>query len=534
MRRILLVLASTWLACGGGGGDDPLPPTDPADLLATLEDLADLGEKRIATPAGAAAGDYLHDRMDEIGLDDVHFEGFRIPAQSVLGSSLAVTVDGVPLDPAPVHEVFYGSSSGTVDGELVYVNYARPADLDGLDLTGKIALVRRNANYHRSSQYRNLIEAGAVAMLYVSAAGDNLIQVGTVTDGWAPEGTIPAVTIGSDDGDALRSALGDGQAVAVAIAVDTEVADGGGRNVIGRIEGREAGEIVIGAHYDTWFTGSVDNGSGVAAVLALADRRARKARPRYSLVFVAYDGEEIALYGGYHYLREHHVVHADPLLAVINFEMPAATEASLLGLGRSAQPVLDDALHAGGLNFVYPAYVTLDVVPDIFGGIIPTDIQGLYRAGVPTVTTATDSPYYHTTADTPDKVDLEMLAGAVDGFDQAVDELLRHDPGEFAGADPALWQLAASVQGEPAAGPLRVEVTVRDAAGAVQADAAVSGSLLYDDFWFASAAAATTDADGRVTLEFDTDAAPAGSGARFVHLAAGREWPLVEAMLPVD
>ena len=68
---------------------------------------------------------------------------------------------------------------------------------------------------------------------------------------------------------------------------------GGLRNVIGTVRGREPGYVVVGAHYDTkeipGFVGANDGASGTAVVAELA-RSIR--RPRHTVRFVFFDGEE--------------------------------------------------------------------------------------------------------------------------------------------------------------------------------------------------------------------------------------------------
>jgi glutaminyl-peptide cyclotransferase len=68
---------------------------------------------------------------------------------------------------------------------------------------------------------------------------------------------------------------------------------GGLRNVVGTVRGREPGYIVVGAHYDTkdipGFVGANDGASGTAVVAQLA-RTMR--RPRHTIRFVFFDGEE--------------------------------------------------------------------------------------------------------------------------------------------------------------------------------------------------------------------------------------------------
>ncbi len=65
------------------------------------------------------------------------------------------------------------------------------------------------------------------------------------------------------------------------------------RNVVGTVRGREPGYIVVGAHYDTkdieGFVGANDGAAGTAVVTELA--RTLK-RPRHTIHFVLFDGEE--------------------------------------------------------------------------------------------------------------------------------------------------------------------------------------------------------------------------------------------------
>ena len=72
-----------------------------------------------------------------------------------------------------------------------------------------------------------------------------------------------------------------------------ESVPGGLRNVVGTVPGREPGYVVLGAHYDTkdipGFVGANDGASGTAVAAQLA-RTIR--RPRHTVKFVFFDGEE--------------------------------------------------------------------------------------------------------------------------------------------------------------------------------------------------------------------------------------------------
>jgi aminopeptidase YwaD len=516
-------LAALLIGCSSPA---PLGPTDQKKLAQTLVDLAAMGPKHAGTDGTAQAARYLVARMKALGLGQVHTESFRFPRWDLDSSSLAVSIDGAEM--APGFDVFEASGSGHADAPLVWAATAHDSDLAGLDLAGKIALVARDPGFHRAAQLRNVAAHGAAAMIMLSIAPANLRQVGSVRFTFESADAIPALTVGADDGKMLQDALTANRSVRGVVDVAARSTPADGQNVVARLDGERPEQIVIGAHYDTWFAGATDNGSGVAELLALAERRRHKPRARYTLVFVAYDGEEVALYGGYDYLRKHKIVAADPILAVLNLETPSAKDATLLGLGRSNQPVLDDALLGAGLNFLYNLYAGLEVVAELLGGILPTDIQGAYRSGVPTVSTAVTGPYYHTVEDTPDKVDLQLLADSTDGFDAALDALMSAEPSAFAAVDDRLWTAAVTLG---AGDPLTVEATVADGDGALQAGVPAHAALLYDDFFVAAEADALTDGGGRAQFQFPAAVAQMGSGNRFVHVTAGPRYPMVEKIL---
>jgi aminopeptidase YwaD len=515
-----VALAAVLLASVVACGDDPkpLPPTDPAELQKTLDALAAFGQKQPGTPAGQQASQYIDERFRALGLTDVHEEMFTVPAWNA-AKSFSVTIDGV--DMSPGFDVFEASGSGTIDGPIVDVGSAMDADLEGVDLTGKVALVKRETSFHRSAQLRNVHAHGAAAMLYLSVAPQNLRQVGSVRFGWNEMEAIPAITIGAGDGATIKNALAANKTVVAHVNVQATSTPVSAINVVGKIPGERPEMIVMGAHYDSWFTGSSDNGSGVAELLQVASRRMQRGKPHYTLVFVAYDGEETGLYGGYDFYRKHKIVAGDPILAVMNFESPSALNPDIAGLAHSNQPKLDEALQQAHLRQIYALYAGMEIVAQLFGGIIPTDIQGSYRGGTPTVSTAVTNPYYHTVNDTPDKVDLQLLVDSTDAFDNAIDYLGKLTPTDLAVHDPQLWTADVTVSGAQAT------VVVKNGTGAPAANAGVQANVMHDDFLLTGQATATTDANGMATITL-----PAGTGPnRFLHITAGPTYPLVETIV---
>jgi hypothetical protein len=497
------------------------------ELRATLEDLAAFGEKRAGTPAGARAAEYLRARMVTLGLQAVRTEPFAFPAHEVTAAALELEVAGIARELS--YSLLEASGAGRFDDELVYVGWATDEELASAAVRGKVALIARNPLFHRSTQYANVAAAGAQAMLTISTAPNNHRQVGSVRRTWEAMGPIPAFSIGGDDGSCLRAAAQAGRAVRVRGQVAAEVTRGQGRNVLGVVPGVEPAVIVVGAHFDTWFAGATDNGGGVAAMLALAGRRARRGRGRYTLVFVGWDGEELALYGGYHFLRRHAL--DERPLAVIDFETPSALQAQAYGLARSTQAPLVQAIERTGLADLFALNIDMELVPELFGGVIPTDIQGLYRAGAAAVATAVDAPWYHTVEDTPDKVDLPRLAETVLAFDRLIDALMAPGAGERLRArDAALWQLqvAARVDGAE----LLIEVRTCDCAGRPCVDARVTVTLFHDDFFASAEAAANSDGEGAARVRFG--AALARGERRFVHVTAGDRFARAETAVAVE
>src|SRR5262249_6889928 len=145
--------------------------------------------------------------------------------------------------------------------------------------------------------------------------------------------------------------------------------------------------------------------------------------------------------------------------------------------------------------------------------------------------TAVDAPYYHTMEDTPDKVDLDMLAKAVDAFDAALLQLSDEPPARFDGQDDQLWTADVALAPRAAGEPLVVTAAVHDTFGRAAAAAPVAADLLYDDFFEGGHVEGVTDANGQARLVFSPEAAASGAGRRFVHFSSGPIYPLVERVL---
>ena len=110
-----------------------------------------------------------------------------------------------------------------------------------------------------------------------------------------------------------------------------------GRNVVALLEGSDpklkAQTVILTAHHDHMgssnghiYYGADDNASGVAGLLEVARAMTRaNARPKRSILFLAYDGEERIFLGSYFYVT-HPVVPLSQTIATINLDMIGRNE----------------------------------------------------------------------------------------------------------------------------------------------------------------------------------------------------------------
>jgi hypothetical protein len=108
------------------------------------------------------------------------------------------------------------------------------------------------------------------------------------------------------------------------------------QNIMGCIKGHSRPDslLVITAHYDhlgrmgseTYFPGANDNASGVALLLQIAKHFAQKKnQPRYTLVFLAFGGEELGLLGS-DYFVNHPPIPLKNIKFLLNFDLAGTGE----------------------------------------------------------------------------------------------------------------------------------------------------------------------------------------------------------------
>ena len=213
----------------------------------------------------------------------------------------------------------------------------------------------------------------------------------------------------------------------------------------------ESGIVIVGAHYDSVYgaPGANDNGSGVAALVELA-RLVRDWQPRHTWRFVLFVNEEppyfkTDLMGSYAYAQRSQT-RGEPIVAMFSLETigyysdaPGSQHypfplglfypnrgdflAFVANLGSRA--LLHKTIGAFRELAQFPSEGV--AAPAWIPGVDWSDQWAFWRAGFQALMITDTAPYryphYHTSRDTPDKVDYDRLARIVRGLERTFRDL---------------------------------------------------------------------------------------------------------------
>ena len=361
-----------------------------------------------------------------IGLENVHTESWQLFRGWTRISAAAELL-------SPVHRRLMIDSMGWagstprggVEAEVVPVNaYQLPDEVKRNETSwqGKILLLiqrgtppsdRLAARAKLGDFLREAYRAGALAVIGgqggSKAAGMHLTHTGMLGVDVLFE--IPVVSMAAEDQSQLERYLVAGQSPRLHLDIQNAFTDGpvSSANVVGEIRGSANPEqvVVVGGHLDSWdlASGSTDNGCGVATTLGAAEAILKAGfKPRRTIRFVLFTGEEQGDDGSFNYVRRH------------KDEMPNHLAAIILDDGQG--PVTGFAL--GGRNDLIAAVQRFAESLNAFGAlsvddetVFDTDTGPFILAGLPGIGLRQDSPQYeythHSAVDTFDKIQPDVL-----------------------------------------------------------------------------------------------------------------------------
>lgn len=292
------------------------------DATRALKDLKRLTEDVIKTPSGVGDASIVSGSVEEVAMAGDIAASFRTmgldvrteeyPVRAYRYDPVTLRANGSPIAAISLH------ATGTTWGRRDGVDFARGNEAGGHRLhvalvdagggyaadyakigavRGKAVLVRRELVDWPPPQITEAAQRGAAAIIFYDHPSSGK-QVDALRQDslWAHE-QLPTVAISIRSAKDLQRQLAAGS-VRIELDNHMQVGDGTSRNVVAMLRGTDYPDewVVVSAHFDRWFQGSLDDTSGVAALLEVARAFTEvKAHPRRSILFVAAGSEEAGL-----------------------------------------------------------------------------------------------------------------------------------------------------------------------------------------------------------------------------------------------
>ncbi|WP_223877936.1 M20/M25/M40 family metallo-hydrolase [Luteimonas sp. MC1825] len=342
-----------------------------SQVMATFSHLTEaIGPRLTNSPQMAEANAWTRGKFNEWGLANVRDEAFDGFGRGWEFSHASVQMLGPRTQPLhALPKAWTPGTDGPVEGEAMVVTIKTREDLEKYKgrLAGKILLLSEAREYvrgekadshrhddaglaelqafsvpkdekdsraKRAKEYTDRTELaratnaffaseGALAALSISGWDNGIIRVGGGGSRKAGESAgIPELAMAAEHYNPLVRAVERGQAVKLRVNVGarfTDEADQPGYNTLAEIPGRggKSGEIVmLGAHMDSWHTGTgaADNAAGVAVMMeAMRILKAVGARPDRTIRVALWSGEEQGLVGSQSHVARHFAAYPEPV-----------------------------------------------------------------------------------------------------------------------------------------------------------------------------------------------------------------------------
>ncbi len=271
-----------------------------ATKLAGFGDALDgSGFHLVGSKAGKEASEYVFDVFKDMGLSPVYHE-FNADGWEYYGAELEV--QGHPELDYLFRTAPYTPATA-VDGltaELVYVGTASKDELEGVDLTGKIALAEFDWDYSlwMNNLTFQLEEHGAAGVIYfmTNAYGSDPSGMAEFVGDWSGKyPNVPVWSMAQKEGFELAE-LAENKKITVTAKSDGKVIPNAtGRNIISKITGTTYPNeyIIINAHTDAYNHCLQDDSAPIGIMAAMAKAMVdTNYKPERTIIFVATDGEE--------------------------------------------------------------------------------------------------------------------------------------------------------------------------------------------------------------------------------------------------
>lgn len=395
----------------------------PSPLEENLRRLTDeVGGRVTGSPAMSRAVAWAVVAFRQAGVDEVHTEKYTIPLSWSEG---ATRLEVLAPAPFPVRLVSVGWSPPTpasgLEADVVDIGEGSEADFARAGASAKGAILLAHSEIGKTwedlfNEYLRApaiidraVKLGAVAILWMSTRERGLLYRHQNTLAGELD-RLPQAIVAREDAQRLARFLAAGEKVRVHLVMPNHV---GGpveqQNVVAEIRGREKPDeyVILGAHLDSWElgTGALDNGCNAALVIEAARAiHATGLRPRRTIRFALFSGEEQGMLGSWAYVRAHRAEMDRTLAAVIYDEGIGRVTGYSLGGRRDVEASVREILKP---------VASWGVSQHTYDAPLGTDNFDFLLEGVPTLVANQEEanylPNYHASSDTFDKVDIREL-----------------------------------------------------------------------------------------------------------------------------
>jgi Zn-dependent M28 family amino/carboxypeptidase len=403
-----------------------------------IQEVFGHGVRRPGYPADRWAESHCLERFRALGLENVRHEPVELPCWEPRSASLRITAGGKAQE-IPCFALPHSTPKAEVEAPLVAFDAGSPERVKGAIALYDVPLLRMRhamlaglaswvydpgATFAETTQVlpfgREIMGVVEPAM---AAGATGFVGVlsgypGDSKDYYVPYDAVArplaGVWISGSDGARLAVALAAGP-VTAQLAVDAIRETITTYNVVGELPGTDAETVIIGSHHDGPWSSAVEDGSGIALVLAQAEywsRVPQEARP-HRLVFLLNSGHMAGGAGCQAFVEKHrrelartvlevHLEHTANEFADVGGRLEATGHPEARWWFTSRIPRLEASVRAAieseelGRSLLMP--------PTAFGPRPTTDGSEFYVAGVPIVNYLTAPFYLFDSCDTMDKI----------------------------------------------------------------------------------------------------------------------------------
>lgn len=326
-----------------------------SEVMITAEHLADvIGPRLTNSPAMRQAEDWTQKRFQDWGLVNVHKEGFEFGRGWWIERSSVRMISPRPIQLIAIPIAWTPATNGPVTAPVIVAPMTKESDFAKWrgKLAGKIVMITLPDTGSESTDipFQRLSDAdlaklntfepphydpdatnkrqkrvdfqlkldaflkteGAIAWARQSYRDSKLISGEGYIFTESDTPALPGVEIAAEDYRRLArlAKLGAAPTLEIDSVVHFDDSDSKAYNIVAEIPGTDpkAGYVMAGAHLDSWVAGdgAADNGAGSAMVMEAARiLTASVLKPRRTIRFVLWAGEEQGLLGSSAYIQQH-------------------------------------------------------------------------------------------------------------------------------------------------------------------------------------------------------------------------------------